>query len=81
MTQHHLDKLTELCLEYQIGPEELFNDPKIGKTMSCMERITDSKIKNKGKDSIIGTTGKYYCGGPLLGKCMCCNGYCGPTNG
>ena len=29
-----------------------------------------------------GETGKYYCGKKnLIGKCDCCDGRCGPTNG
>lgn len=42
----------------------------------------ESSIKLKGKEMKQGTTGKYYCGQKsLFGKCGCCNGYCGPTNG
>jgi len=28
-----------------------------------------------------GITGKFYCSGALGGRCNCCNGYCGPTDG
>ena len=40
-------------------------------------------MKNSNGDiSQFGTTGKYYCGKKnLIGKCGCCNGHCGPTNG
>lgn len=39
-------------------------------------------VKNKsGKMASLGTTAKYYCGGPLLYKCSCCDGNCGTTNG
>jgi hypothetical protein len=30
---------------------------------------------------MLGTSGKFYCGGKLETKCSCCNGHCGPTNG
>lgn len=42
-----------------------------------------SRIKNsKGRDSHLGVSGKYYCGQKnLIGKCGCCDGSCGPTNG
>lgn len=40
-------------------------------------------MKNSNGDiSQFGTTGKYYCGKKsLIGKCRCCDGHCGPTNG
>lgn len=42
-----------------------------------------SQIKNKkGIKCSLGVTGKYYCGQRnLIGKCSCCDGRCGPTNG
>lgn len=39
-------------------------------------------VKNaKGREARFGDHVKYYCGGDLLFKCRCCDGYCGPTNG
>lgn len=39
-------------------------------------------MKNdKGREAKLGENGKYFCGGILGTNCMCCNGYCGPSNG
>ncbi|CAF3001728.1 unnamed protein product [Rotaria socialis] len=41
------------------------------------------KTRNKSnRYARLGSTGKFYCGGPLDGlRCMCCNNRCGPSNG
>lgn len=40
------------------------------------------KIVNRaGRESSIGNTGKFYCGGPLITPCKCCDGNCGLENG
>ena len=40
------------------------------------------KVINRiGREASLGVSAKYYCGGPLVVKCNCCNGSCGPTNG
>lgn len=38
-------------------------------------------LKKIDKRPKMGTTGKFYCSGKLETKCICCNGYCGPSNG
>jgi len=35
----------------------------------------------KGREARLGTTGKFYCQGPLEKGCKCCDGYCGPCTG
>lgn len=40
-----------------------------------------TRNNEKGRKARLGSSGKYYCGGRLEGKCGCCNGDCGPTNG
>ena len=42
-----------------------------------------NNVKNRnGNIACFGSTGKYYCGKKnLIGRCGCCDGCCGPTNG
>lgn len=43
-----------------------------------------TRTNEKGLKARLGSSGKYYCGGKLEGKCGpwgCCDGSCGPTNG
>jgi len=55
----------------------------MSKVQSCVTEMVSSKIRTgKGKNCQLGTTNKYYCGErALIGKCGCCDGRCGPTNG
>ena len=39
------------------------------------------QVNRKEVQAQLGETGKYYCKSKLIGKCNCCDGYCGPTNG
>jgi len=42
----------------------------------------EKSLNSQGRCARLGSTGKFYCGGPLDGpQCICCNGACGPTNG
>ena len=38
-------------------------------------------VNDAGRQARLGQSGKYYCSGRLEGKCICCDGQCGPTNG
>ena len=39
-------------------------------------------MNDHGDLAELGETGKYYCGRKnLIGRCVCCDGHCGPTNG
>lgn len=41
----------------------------------------EEKVNRAGHKAKLGSTGKYYCANALDVRCMCCNGYCGPSNG
>lgn len=82
MKAEHMQKLYEICVSF--NTEEY--QPKMSKIMSegvKSSKLVESKIKNvKNRACHMGTTGKYYCGErALIGKCKCCDGRCGPTNG
>jgi len=57
---------------------ELHSDEVIA-YFSSIPSIRDC-IGAKGKASI-GSSGKYYCGRMLNGFCLCCNFFCGPSDG
>lgn len=54
---------------FSIQPQAVFEDPVI------------TKQNASGRTARLGSSSKYYCGGSLNQRCVCCNGYCGPTNG
>jgi hypothetical protein len=45
------------------------------------DSLLGKKISGSGKVARLGSTGKYYCGGPLDYPCGCCAGVCGPESG
>ena len=53
---------------------------KVGEISPITELAVQQKNRS-GKMAAMGTSGKYYCGGPLRFKCSCCDGSCGTTNG
>ena len=54
---------------------------KLGKS-SLVKDIDVQKMNENGDLASLGETGKYYCGRKnLIGRCYCCDGSCGPTNG
>lgn len=71
-----------MCLDFQLGPEDTSSSKISSNASTLSSKIQESKIKNsKGKFSQLGLSGKYYCGGKLIGICGCCDGNCGPSNG
>lgn len=77
MQEIHEDELLKLLIK---NPE---SDIKVGSSSKISEFFFESPTKNcDGVMSALGETGKYYCGRKcLIGKCGCCDGRCGPTNG
>ncbi|CAF1388294.1 unnamed protein product, partial [Didymodactylos carnosus] len=56
------------------------NVDKPNMTLKTNDRIERS-INDGGRYARLGSSGKFYCEGPLNTYCSCCNGKCGPTNG
>jgi len=46
-----------------------------------IDRIKTVETTRGNGNARLGVTGKYYCGGPLNGNCVCCDGECGLSNG
>jgi hypothetical protein len=38
-------------------------------------------VNEGGRVAKLGENGKFYCGGPLVTDCFCCNMECGPLKG
>ena len=57
------------------------NSSKIGLANPHTHNYFKPVTNSKGRKAALGSTSKYYCGGQLLGRCECCDGFCGPDSG
>lgn len=79
--EKHQDELVQKFQKESPKPKEVGASEATVKAELNFDRIART-VNTSGRQSRIGQSGKYYCGGRLEGRgCPCCDGYCGPDSG
>ena len=79
----HADYSTKIMIDYT-NPQTSSKISNLGPTFNSQSTVIDpatKSINRAGREAFIGNTGKFYCEGPLIYPCDCCDGNCGLENG